>query len=594
MSRTAPSTTRRTLHYYWQVTRKHLGLFVALMASTFLFVALLSYGNPYVMSLVVDRVSEGSISSDQVFSTYAPYIVALIAINLVGQAASKLQDYTMYKLEIAAAYDLATMSFDALCNQSMSFHSNRFGGTLVSQTSKFMSAYQQLLETITFPFLPVVCSVIFTCAILAPRVPLYVVILMVLLAIYACVSCYMYKRILSLNEKAASAQNQLSGELSDSVANILAVKTSGREDYERALFDQANRNVVERDSKRMWASLTRGIITAAITVVIMSVVAVFIAGGNAWFGITPGTLVMMFTYTYTVTNQFNFINNGLQRFNRAFGDASGMTATLDEPRLVADKPGAPAMVVREGTIDFQNIGFYYTDGNVKTPVFEDFNLHIPAGQRVGLVGLSGAGKTTLTKLLLRLSDIQDGRILIDGQNVADCMQQSLRRSIAYVPQEALLFHRTIAENISYGRPDATMEQIREAARQANALEFIENLPQGFETITGERGVKLSGGQRQRVAIARALLADCPVLVLDEATSALDSESEALVQDALKTLMRGRTCIVVAHRLSTVASLDRIVVLDHGKVVEDGPHAELINAGGEYAHLWDRQTGAYLE
>ena len=594
MSRTAPSTTRRTLHYYWQVTRKHLGLFVALMASTFLFVALLSYGNPYVMSLVVDRVSEGSITSDQVFSTYGSYIVALIAINLVGQAASKLQDYTMYKLEIAAAYDLATMSFDALCNQSMSFHSNRFGGTLVSQTSKFMSAYQQLLETITFPFLPVVCSVIFTCAILAPRVPLYVVILMVLLAIYACVSYYMYKRILSLNEKAASAQNQLSGELSDSVANILAVKTSGREDYERALFDQANRNVVERDSKRMWASLTRGIITAAITVVIMSVVAVFIAGGNAWFGITPGTLVMMFTYTYTVTNQFNFINNGLQRFNRAFGDASGMTATLDEPRLVADKPGAPAMVVREGTIDFQNIGFYYTDGNVKTPVFEDFNLHIPAGQRIGLVGLSGAGKTTLTKLLLRLSDIQDGRILIDGQNVADCTQQSLRRSIAYVPQEALLFHRTIAENISYGRPDATMEQIREAARQANALEFIENLPQGFETITGERGVKLSGGQRQRVAIARALLADCPVLVLDEATSALDSESEALVQDALKTLMRGRTCIVVAHRLSTVASLDRIVVLDHGKVVEDGPHAELIKAGGEYAHLWDRQTGAYLE
>lgn len=594
MSRTAPSTTRRTLHYYWQVTRKHLGLFVALMASTFLFVALLSYGNPYVMSLVVDRVSEGSISSEQVFSTYGPYIVALIAINLVGQAASKLQDYTMYKLEIAAAYDLATMSFDALCNQSMSFHSNRFGGTLVSQTSKFMSAYQQLLETITFPFLPVVCSVIFTCAILAPRVPLYVVILMVLLAIYACVSYYMYKRILSLNEKAASAQNQLSGELSDSVANILAVKTSGREDYEHALFDQANRNVVERDSKRMWASLTRGIITAAITVVIMSVVAVFIAGGNAWFGITPGTLVMMFTYTYTVTNQFNFINNGLQRFNRAFGDASGMTATLDEPRLVADKPGAPAMVVREGTIDFQNIGFYYTDGNVKTPVFEDFNLHIPAGQRVGLVGLSGAGKTTLTKLLLRLSDIQDGRILIDGQNVADCTQQSLRRSIAYVPQEALLFHRTIAENISYGRPDATMEQIREAARQANALEFIENLPQGFETITGERGVKLSGGQRQRVAIARALLADCPVLVLDEATSALDSESEALVQDALKTLMRGRTCIVVAHRLSTVASLDRIVVLDHGKVAEDGPHAELIKAGGEYAHLWDRQTGAYPE
>ena len=314
MAKATPSLTRRTLHYYWQVTRKHKGMFAALMLSTFAFVALLSYGNPYVMSLIVDKVRADPVGADQVMEVCGPYIVALILINVFGQAASKLQDYTMYKLEIAASYDLATMSFDALCNQSMSFHSNRFGGTLVSQTTKFMSAYQQLIETIMFPFLPVVCSVIFTCAILVPRVPLYVAILMVLLVIYASISYYLYKRILSLNEKAASAQNQLSGELSDSVANILAVKTYGREDYERGLFDQANRDVVARDSKRMWASLTRGIITACITVVIMAVVTVFIAGGNAWYGITPGTLVVMFTYTYTITNQFNFINNGLQRF----------------------------------------------------------------------------------------------------------------------------------------------------------------------------------------------------------------------------------------------------------------------------------------
>lgn len=592
--KSAASTTRRTLHYYWQVTRRHFGLFSLLMVSTFLFVALLSYGNPYVMSLIVDKVSAGPVSSDEVFSTFGPFIIALIAINVFGQAASKLQDFAMYKLQIAASYDLATMSFDALCNQSMSFHSNRFGGTLVSQTTKFMSAYQLLLETVTFPFLPVVCSVIFTCAILAPRVPVYVAILMALLAVYAGVSYYMYKRILHLNEKAASAQNHLSGELSDSVANILAVKTYGREAYERSLFDAANKDVVARDSKRMWASLTRGIITACITVVIMSVVTVFIAGGNAWYGITPGTLVMMFTYTYTVTNQFNFINNGLQRFNRAFGDASGMTATLDEPRLVADLPDASDLRVREGRIDFENIGFWYTDGAVRTRVFDGFDLHIPAGQRVGLVGASGAGKTTLTKLLLRLSDIQEGRILLDGQDISLCTQQSLRRSIAYVPQESLLFHRSVAENIAYGRPDASMEEVREAARRANALGFIEKLPQGFDTVTGERGVKLSGGQRQRIAIARAMLADCPVLVLDEATSALDSESEKMVQDALAELMRGRTSIVVAHRLSTVASLDRIVVLDDGGIVEDGSHAELIEAGGAYARLWNRQTGAYLE
>jgi len=594
MAAQMPSTARRTLHYYWQVTKRHLGLFVALILSTIGFSALLTYGNTYVMGLIVDRVSASPVASSEVFHVFGPYIVALVLINLLGQTCSKLQDYTTFKLEIAVSYDLATMCFDALSNQSLSFHSSRFGGTLVSQTTKFMNAYTLLLECITFPLLPLLCSITFTCIALVPRVPVYVAILLVLLTVYATVSYVMYKRILGLNQQAADAQNSLSGELSDAVTNILAVKTYGREDYERGLFDEANRYVVNRDTKRMWASLTRGIITACIALVIMTVAAVFVAGGNAWFGITPGTLVVMFTYTYSATNLFNFINSGLQRMNRAFGDASGMTKVLDEPRLVADVPDAQPLVVTKGDIDFEDIGFSYTDGDAVTTVFDGFDLHIPAGQRVGLVGMSGAGKTTLTKLLLRLSDIQEGRILVDGQDVSKITQQSLRRQIAYVPQEALLFHRTVGENIAYGRPGATEDEIREAARQANALEFIERLPQGFDTLVGERGVKLSGGQRQRVAIARAMLADCPILVLDEATSALDSESERLVQDALERLMSGRTSIVVAHRLSTVASLDRIVVLDGGRVAEDGPHAQLIEADGEYAHLWKRQTGAFLE
>lgn len=592
-TREKQSLTRRTLHYYWLATRNHLGLFVTVVLATIGFVGFLTYGNPYVMSLIVDRVSQGSVPSDQVFEVFGPYIAALIAINVLGQTCSKLQDYSLWKLQIAVNYDLATMAFDALSNQSMSFHSNRFGGTLVSQTSKFMSAYTQLLQNVTFPFLPVICSVVFTCSILAPLVPVYVAVLLVLLFAYASVSYVMYKRILHLNEKAASAQNQLSGELSDAVTNILAVKTYGREDYERSLFDVANRDVVRQDSTRMRASFARGVITAAITIVIMSVVTVFISGGNSWFGITPGTLVMMFTYTYTLTNQFNFIATGLQRFNQAFGDASGMTAVLDEPRLVSDVPGAKPLEVGEGRIDFEGINFWYQDGGEGKQVFEDFELHIPAGQKVGLVGKSGAGKTTLTKLLLRLADIQEGSIKVDGQDVATTTQQSLRRQIAYVPQESLLFHRSIRENIAYGRPDASLEEVREAARQANALEFIEQLPQGFDTLVGERGIKLSGGQRQRIAIARAMLADAPILVLDEATSALDSESEAQVQQALARLMEGRTTIVVAHRLSTVASLDRIVVLKEGVIVEDGPHSQLVEAGGEYSRLWDRQTGAFV-
>ena len=292
--------------------------------------------------------------------------------------------------------------------------------------------------------------------------------------------------------------------------------------------------------------------------------------------------------------RFNYINSMMQHMNRAVGDAAEMTRILDEPRLVEDAPDAAELAVERGAIDFCDLSFRYLDAAEGDYVFQGLTLHVPAGQRVGLVGRSGSGKTTLTKLLLRLSDVQQGRILVDGQDISACTQQSLRRQIAYVPQEALLFHRSIRENIAYGRPDATEDEIREAARLANALEFIDRLPAGMDTMVGERGVKLSGGQRQRVAIARAILADCPILVLDEATSALDSESEAAVQGALENLMAGRTSLVVAHRLSTVASLDRIVVLEDGTIVEDGTHAELSQAGGVYESLWDRQTGAFLE
>lgn len=588
------SLTSRSLHYYWKATRNHMGFFLLLILSTGMFVGCLTYGNPYMMGRIVDRVSQGWVPADQLYETYAPYLISLVVINICGQAGSKLQDYATYKLNILVTYDLSIECFDCLCNQSVAFHSSNYGGALVSATSKFLGAYQELIRNINYPFMPMVMSVSCTCIFLAPVIPQYVVILMTIMCIYAFISYRMYKRILHLNEKASVAQNSLSGELSDAVTNILAVKTCGREDYERKIFDEAAVNVRARDSIRMRASLTRGAITSTIAIILMAIVGVFICCGNTIFGITPGTLIIMFTYTYSLTQQFNHLANALERQNKAFGDAYAMTEVLDEPRLVDDKENANNMVVDEGKIEFENIGFSYTDGGAETKVFEDFNLSISPGQRVGLVGVSGSGKTTLTKLLLRLSDIQDGKILVDGQNVADVTQQSLRRQIAYVPQEPLLFHRTIEENISYGRPGATHDEIVQAAKNANAYEFIESLPQGFETLTGERGVKLSGGQRQRIAIARAMLIDAPILVLDEATSALDSESEATVQDALKKLMKGRTTIVVAHRLSTVANLDRIVVLKKGIIVEDGTHADLVKQGGEYAKLWERQTMANEE
>ncbi|MDR1713522.1 MAG: ABC transporter ATP-binding protein/permease [Coriobacteriales bacterium] len=597
------SVILRTIAFYWQVTWAQWPMFLLALVTTLGFVFLLSFGNPYVVALVIDRVSGEAVAAADVPRVFGPYILALVAVNLFGQICSKLQDYAVWKLEIRAAYLLATRCFDTLSNQSMTFHSNRFGGSLVSQTQKFMAGYSNLMENLIYAIIPIVMTAVFTIAMLLPVVPLYVAILTALLVIYVLAAYLMYKRVLPLNSAAAGAQNALSGELSDSITNILAVKTYGREAYERSIFDAANRDVVAADSRRMRASTMRGFVTAGIIVIIMVCVVVFITGGNAWFGISAGTLVMMFTYTYSLTMQFNRINMVFQMINRGFGDAHDMTLILDEPRLVDDAPDAQPLEVSEGRIDFEQLSFAYQEqqgGGLKQPaavaqlrVFRDFSLHIPAGQRVGLVGRSGSGKTTLTTLLLRLADLQEGRILLDGQDISRATQISLRQQIAYVPQEPLLFHRSIRENIAYGCPEATEEQIIAAAEKACALEFIQALPQGFATITGERGVKLSGGQRQRVAIARAILADRPILVLDEATSALDSESEKLIQDALRNLMQGRTAIVVAHRLSTVASLDRIVVLSEGRIVEDGTHAQLVEAGGEYAHLWNRQTGAYL-
>ena len=583
------SVTRRTIYYFWKITAKHWPYFVLDILASIGYVFFLTFGNPLIISNIVDKISTETITSDNVFSIFGTEIILLILCNVLGQICSKLQDYSLWKLQIKAYYDLSILCFDTLSNQSMTFHNNRFGGALVSQTSKFTSAYNQLTQTLTYSVIPSVATVILIICILAPLVPIYTLIVMVFLAIYVVVVYHLFRRLQKLNNQAAGTQNRLSGQLSDSITNILAVKTSGREEFERETFKQVNKEVYCNESKRMKGSLFSGSVAAGLIVVLMAIMTVFITGGQPWFGISAGTLILMFSYTNNLTLRFNMLTSVMQSVNKAFGDAHDMTVVLDEPRLVDDVENAPELKVTHGDISFKDLSFSYSDGNAPTEVFDNFNLHIPSGQRIGLVGKSGSGKTTVTRLLLRLSDIQGGTVNIDGQDISKVSQSSLRRQIAYVPQEPLLFHRTIAENIAYGRPDATNEQIRQAAIDANALEFIETLPDGFETITGERGVKLSGGQRQRIAIARAILTNAPILVLDEATSALDSESEQLIQDALENLMQGKTSIVVAHRLSTVARLDRIVVLKDGKIIEDGSHEELLAKGGEYAGLWERQT-----
>jgi ATP-binding cassette, subfamily B, bacterial len=301
---------------------------------------------------------------------------------------------------------------------------------------------------------------------------------------------------------------------------------------------------------------------------------------------TPGDLAYVLTTYFVIHGYLRDVGMHINNLRRSVNDMEELVAIHAEKTEVKDRPDAKAIRITRGEILFDHVDFHYA-GHA-TPLYQDLSLNIRAGERVGLVGPSGSGKTTLVKLIQRLYDLTGGRIMIDGQNIAEVKQSSLRGQIAIVQQEPILFHRSLAENIAYGRPGASMGEIERAAQLANAHDFIMRLPKGYATLVGERGVKLSGGERQRVAIARAFLADAPILILDEATSALDSESETLIQQAMERLMEGRTSIVIAHRLSTVRALDRIIVFDKGRIVEEGSHAGLYGRGGLYRRLCDHQ------
>jgi ATP-binding cassette subfamily B protein len=301
---------------------------------------------------------------------------------------------------------------------------------------------------------------------------------------------------------------------------------------------------------------------------------------------TPGDLAYVLTTYFVIHGYLRDVGMHINNLRRSVNDMEELIAIHGETVGVPDRPDAKPIRIGRGEVTFDRVTFHYAGHD--TPLYRDLSLTVHAGERVGLVGPSGSGKTTLVKLIQRLYDVTDGRILIDGQDIAEAQQAGLRAQIAIVQQEPILFHRTLSENIAYGRPGATTAEIERAARLANAHDFITRLPKGYATLVGERGVKLSGGERQRVALARAFLADAPILILDEATSALDSESEVLIQQAMERLMVGRTSIVIAHRLSTVRALDRILVFDRGRIVEEGDHHGLYRRGGLYRRLCDHQ------
>jgi ATP-binding cassette subfamily B protein len=577
------------LALFWRTTkpfstRRNFAIFLVLFS-----VVTEGYIAPYILSQFINMLQAGSITLNASIPLIIAYGGTLLASTVISW---RLTLWLTWSFEVLATRNLASKVLKHLMGHSLNFHANRFGGSIISQTTKLLSAFERFWDTIIWDLLPIVASITAAVTILSFIYWQYALFLLIVSIIFGFSVLFGSRFLRIRNERETEAWNKMTGFVADVVTNISTVKAFGASSHEHASMQKRTAEWGDRSFDSMRGLVSVSTIWSSLIMIIYVCALGFAAVAGEHHSIKVGAVYLMLTYTLGVGRNLWSLNHVMRQYNSVMGDASAMTKELKLEYDIKDKT-ANTLKAAKGKISFNDVTFAH-DGGAGEGIFNNLTLTIKPGERIGLVGHSGSGKTTLTRLLLRFSDIDGGSISIDDQDIAEVTQQSLHQSIAYVAQEPLLFHRTLAENIAYGKPDATREQIIRAAKQAHAWEFIQKLPEGLETMVGERGIKLSGGQRQRVAIARALLKDAPILVLDEATSALDSESEKLIQESLDTLMQKRTSIVIAHRLSTIAQLDRIIVLEHGKIAEDGSHQELIAKKGIYASLWKHQSGGFIE
>jgi ATP-binding cassette subfamily B protein len=577
---------RETLRLYWKQARKHKISFFMMLIMIPVGATIIDSILPYFLSQAIGSI--GNNDYDQMKS----FLIFGGAIGVVGAILNFIGFQAMANHESYVLAHLREETFSSLMKKDHHFFSNQKIGAMTSRYIDFVRnhiAIQDLFIIRTLSFILTVGSGVIILAFQSWIVALIVIGLVAVLVIEIRWST---KLRAPWRHERKTLVSEIHGAVADALTNNLIVRSFAGEQREINHLKSYTGRFTKIYKKDIGFVTAEGSSRVALMVVVQIIAIAVSASMVAGHTLTLAGAIFMLAYMQRIGSQLFILGDIIYGYDQALLDSQPMTEMLLTPNLVVDAADASKLVVSSPTITFDGVGYSYPDG--KEEVLSNISTTIAAGQKVGMIGHSGAGKSTITQLLLRFSDVTKGSILIDGQDIRTISQASLRESIAYVPQEPMLFHRSLRENIAYGKTDATQAQIRRAAEQANALEFIEKLPRGFDTLVGERGVKLSGGQRQRIAIARAILKDAPILILDEATSALDSESEKLIQDALQKLMKGRTSIVIAHRLSTIAKLDRIIVLDNGTIVEDGTHANLLKQKGIYASLWSHQSGGFIE
>ncbi|MFF2468154.1 ABC transporter ATP-binding protein [Streptomyces mirabilis] len=563
-----------------------------LTAPAMLLPALGNIGINYIAPLIVAKLV-GRIAGDAGISigSTLPYVLGFAGVLLLAEMLWRLGLHCLNRLDALGIEQLYVIGMDELFAKDAAFFHDNFAGSLTKRVLSFASRFEEFVDTMTFQVVGSFVPLVFGAVVLWRYEPLLVVGLLAMIALTALCVLPLIRRRQALVDQREEAIAQVSGHVADSLMNMDTVRAFAAEEREAA----EHRSRVAASRRLMLRSWDYGNLRIDTLVAPMSVLtnalglllAVALGGGS--HGVEA--VVVAFTYYSNATRIMFEFNQIYRRLESSMTEAAQFTELLLKPPTVLDPKTPEALLSRAADVRFEQVTFAHAGAR---PLFEGLDLAVPSGAKIGLVGRSGGGKTTLARLLLRMTDIDSGRILIGGQDISRLRQADLRGLMAYVPQDPAMFHRTLRDNIAFARPDATEAEIRRAAEAAHVTEFADALPDGFDTMVGERGVKLSGGQRQRVALARAILRDAPILLLDEATSALDSESEILVQEALWRLMEGRTALVVAHRLSTVATMDRLVVLDRGRIIEQGTHQELLASEGAYAKLWQHQSGGFLD